>query len=478
MKNRVSKQISLNELPVLESGLNRGKINWSQSVGFKIPFKYDDVVGEFEIIQYNKKEQKIIIKYNDRIFWNKPIDTGSFSNCRVGYYVNKKTDEFKYQVNNLIQDNKRNIVVLKMEYRTNKKGNKSKWYKYRCNKCGYEGWIIEYSLSSGRGCSCCAGKTVIPEINSIWATARWMCDLGVSEEDAKKYAPNSNKKIEVICPNCGNKMYKTISCIYLYKSIGCNCGDGFSYPEKFMFNVLKQLNIDFITEYSPSYLNTKRSDFYIPSLNLVIETDGEIGHKGGKLYSKSAKSLENMIEIDKWKDKQHSLNGVRTIRINCFKSNVDYIKQNIINSELNQVLNLSKIEWLKADLYAIKSNKVKEVCEYWNRKKEYETTRNLEKVFNLSNTTVVRYLKQGTTHGWCYYDSKEEMRKSSRKTGQKSGKKVEILKNGISLGIFESCAEISRQSEQLLGVKLLVSGISNVCNGRVNSYKGFVFIYR
>lgn len=286
------------------------------------------------------------------------------------------------------------------------------------------------------------------------------------------------KKIEVICPNCGNKMYKTISCIYLYKSIGCNCGDGFSYPEKFMFNVLKQLNIDFITEYSPSYLNTKRSDFYIPSLNLVIETDGEIGHKGGKLYSKSAKSLENMIEIDKWKDKQHSLNGVRTIRINCFKSNVDYIKQNIINSELNQVLNLSKIEWLKADLYAIKSNKVKEVCEYWNRKKEYETTRNLEKVFNLSNTTVVRYLKQGTTHGWCYYDSKEEMRKSSRKTGQKSGKKVEILKNGISLGIFESCAEIFRQSEQLLGVKLLVSGISNACNGRVNHYKGFTFIYR
>lgn len=151
MKDSVDKQISLNKLPILESGLNKGKINWSQSVGFKIPFKYDDVVGEFEIIQYNKKEQKIIIKYNDRIFWNKPINTWSFSNCRVGYYVNKKTDEFKYQVNNLIYDNKRNIVILKMEYRTNKRGDKSKWYKYHCNKCGYEGWIIEYSLSSGRG---------------------------------------------------------------------------------------------------------------------------------------------------------------------------------------------------------------------------------------------------------------------------------------------------------------------------------------
>ena len=52
-------------------------------------------------------------------------------------------------------------------------------------------------------------------VNTIWDKARWMCDLGVSEEDAKSYMPQSNKSINVTCPLCGRVKKIKISNIYI-----------------------------------------------------------------------------------------------------------------------------------------------------------------------------------------------------------------------------------------------------------------------
>lgn len=320
--------------------------------------------------------------------------------------------------------------------------------------------------------------------NVIWYTDHWMIDIGVSEEDAKKYASQSNKKIEVICPNCGIRKMKKICKIYREKSINCICGDGFSYPEKFMTNMLTQLDVKFETQYSPEYLippkgkrYRKFSDFYIPSLNLIIETDGALGHKGGKTHTKSKKTLEELIEIDKWKDEQYKLHGIETIRINCFESDMEYIKNNILNSKLNELFDLSKIDWVQADLYAIKSNIVKEVCEYWNQKEEWETTTNISKTFNCSNMTIIRYLKQGEGTGWCNYDPKEEMRKVGSNNGKLKAKLIEVFKDGQSFGVFESALKLSENSLSIFNVKFSRSSISKVCNGEQSTHKGYVFKY-
>lgn len=403
--------------------------------------------------------------------------------------LNKRTKDFKVEIGTVFKDDKRDLTIVGRKYITkkhppDKKGRvyiqDVKYYKCKCNKCGWDrNWIIESHLigEKHQGCSSCCNRTAVLGINTIWDTDRWMCDLGVSEEDAKKHTKGSSKYIEVTCPDCRNKKKIKISAIYRAKSIGCVCGDGFSYPEKFMYNILKQLNIEFETQYSPQYLNKKRSDFYIPSLKLVIETDGEINHRGGKLYNKNNKTLPECIRIDDWKDNQHKLNDIHTIRINCFKSNMNYIKQNILDSELITYLNFRDVDWVQADLYAIKSNKTKEICEYWKNKQEWETARNIGECFRINRTTVYEYLKKGTKLGWCFYNAEEELKKSGLKQGIANGKPVEIFKNGQSMGVFNSCGQLERESQRLFGIKLIQSMISMVCTGKRKQYKGFTFNY-
>ena len=73
------------------------------------------------------------------------------------------------------------------------------------------------------------------------------------------------------------------------------------------------------------------------------------------------------------------------------------------------------------------------------------------------------------------------MIKSNKRNGENRAKvlskRVEISKDGQSLGIFESCAELSRQSKKLFGVKLLHQNISAVCRGKHDKHKGFTFRY-
>lgn len=479
--------VFLENLPRYDEGRLKGNINWNRSIGCNVNFVYNNIEDKVKIISYDKKTQYLTIMYGSEEF---PITSSGFQKCSFGKILNRYTKNFKIEVGTVFKDDKRDLIVLSKKHmdRIRKPDEKcriynenEKWYKYKCNKCGWdEGWIRENHLLNGIGCSCCSGRTAVLGINTIWDTDRWMCDLGVSEEDAKKYTRSSNQKIDIICPKCGNKKVITVNKTYNRKSIACVCGDGFSYNEKLMHNMLKQLNVNFETQYNPEYLKPKRSDFYLPDYNLVIETDGGIGHRGGKAYGKSNKTLEELIEIDKWKDSKHLEHGIKTIRINCFESNLEYIKNNILKSELVDIFDLSKLDLLKCEEFAIKSNIVKEVCDYWNSKEEWETT----EIIGSNNSwgiksgkTIRRYLNKGVKLGWCNYNSNEELKKRSVKVGKLNGKTVEVFKNSKSLGVFESCAELSRQSEELFGIKFNTSNIVASCK-KAKLYKGFVFKYK
>lgn len=464
----------LNDLP-----MSGNRISSKKMVGVILEVEYyGEVYTGIEILEYISTKginPRFLVRYNGI---EKDIQCGNFLKGQFGNILGLTTKDFKVEIGQVFKDDKRDLIITDRKIVTNDRGHRKdneKWYKYTCNKCGWtEGWVIEGTLLTLEcRSSCCGNKKTVLGINTIWDTDRWMCDLGVSEEDAKAHTRGSNKKISVVCPDCKNKRYKKIKDIYAKKSIGCKCGDGASYPEKFMFNVLSQLNIKFETEYSPSYLDKKRSDFYIASMKLAIEVDGGLGHEGGIIHGKSDKTLNELVEIDRWKDKQHLLNGIETIRINCFKSDVEYIKDNILKSKLNELFDLSIVNWNDADLYAIKSNKVKEVCDYWNNKEEWETVTDLSDVFKCNRGTIVVYLKKGTKLGLCDYDGKEEFRKNNIK----KAKQVEIFKDSISLGAFESCSELERQSEELFGVKLFNGAISSVCLGKLKHYKGYFFKY-
>ena len=73
------------------------------------------------------------------------------------------------------------------------------------------------------------------------------------ENDAEKYTPSSNQRVEVMCPLCGHHKFMKIQDIYDIHSMGCACGDGAKYPEKYMFSVLNQLNTHIYESLATTY---------------------------------------------------------------------------------------------------------------------------------------------------------------------------------------------------------------------------------
>lgn len=467
----------LTELPVWETERNNGKVNWGATVGMELSLLYEESVYKVKVIKY--KNKRIWVDYNGYIY-EKGIDVKGFYKGQFGNVLKLRTNEFKYEVGKQFKDDKRDMIITDREYRKRKSKTgiiNEKWYKYTCNKCGWtEGWIEESVLKREVGCSCCSGHTVVPNINSIKAKAPWMIKLGVGEEDAVKYTPKSNQKIKVICPYCGKNKFISPNYIYRNKSICCSCSDKTSYPEKFMNSVLTQLGIDFETQLTKStfkWCGDKRYDFYIPLLNMIIETHG-IQH-----YEESprGRSLAKEQENDKLKKQLALNNGVNTyIELDCRCSDMDFIKNSILNSKLNGVFDLSNIDWNKCEEFALK-NIAKEVCDYWKTKEEWETTTDLETIFGLRREVIVRYLKRGNLLRWCTYNSDEERVKGRYKAIKIKNKQVEIFKDDISLGVFESIAELERQSEKLFGVKLGSGAISKTCKGTYTYYKGYTFKY-
>lgn len=463
IKKENIRKVFLDDLPHKDGmGSNKGKqvVNWISSIGHKVKFIYEDIEGWIEVVDY--KENYLDIKYLDKAIFK--ISTASFRKCGLGTLLGKITIDFKIEVGQVFKDDKRDIVIIDREYRIIRLDDgrtvNEKWCKYHCNKCEYEGYILETLLLARKtGCSC----------NSIVNIAPWMIKYfqgGIDE--AKLYAYGSGKYIYPICPDCGRVKDKAIQIkrIYVEHSIGCSCSDGKSYPNKFSYSLLEQLNkvyeFDYLErEYSPEWIGRRSFDNYFThnGREYILEMDGGWHKIDNKL---SGQTKEESLAIDTYKDKMAKEHGIEVIRINCEKSNLEFIKNSMFSSDLNKLFDLNKIDWLKCEEFAL-SNLVKIACDY-KRVSPNITTKEIGKIMELNYGTIRDYLKKGKIQGWCEYIP-----------GYK--KKVEISKEGISLGIFPSVSELVRNSEELFGVKLNAGAISLICLGKRNRHKGYTFQY-
>ena len=463
------------ELPKWE----RGMFSWQYC---KCKFEYGDIVGEVEIISYDSSSQKLGIKYLDKdIFY---ISTGNFKECRIGVLINKFKNKHIYSVGEVV-NNKLKITKL-----IPANGGNQRKYGCECIKCGFSSdmeyykkgvlqtgeWsILEGALNNGYACPCCSNnpKIVVPDINSMWKTDHWMVELGVDSEESKKFTKCGVGKIKVICPDCNIINFKLASAIYRKKSIFCTCRDGVSIPEKTIMAILKQLNIKYETQYNPKWSNNKRYDFYIKNSNTIIETHGEQHYK----YYGRGRALKEEQENDKLKKELAMANGVdEYIVIDCRESELEFIRINVLNSRLAELYDLNSVNWNKVWEFAINSNLSKQSCDLWNESNGELTTKDIGEIIGVGRCTIIKLLKRWTKIGKCDYDAKEE----NRKSGRNKGKKVELFKADISLGVFPSCHELERQSEELFGVRLCVTAISSCCNNDYsnnNTYKGFTFKY-
>lgn len=392
--------------------------------------------------------------------------------------MGKRTHEYRYNIGEVIKDEKRDLVILE-KIRCGKYNIRG--YKYRCNKDGYEGEIREDHLKNGGGCPVCSGQKVMLGVNRIWDTDKWAVDKGlISEEDAKKYTRSSAKRIDVICPNCGEiKNNIVIYSIIRDKSIGCKkCGGGISFSERVASLVFDKLNIYYEKQKSFSWSQNKVYDFYIPSLENLIETHGK-QHYEEINWGNGCRTLTEEQENDRFKEELAIENGLKYIPIDCRKSNIDFIKGNIIKM-LGDNIDFSPIDWEEIDKKA-QSSLVWEVCRYWKNKKNEEAVKDLVKYFSLSRRTIINYLKKGNEYGWCFYNAKEEKIKGGKK-GRINGainasKKVAVYKDVELKGIYPSATELERKSEQDFRIKFDHGAISKVCNGRQKTHKGYTFKY-
>ena len=276
---------------------------------------------------------------------------------------------------------------------------------HTCLICGHLWSPRPQSLLEGCGCPVCS-RFIIgekPEYrNSIWASEyRDLCSQFMTEEQMKAVMPHSRKKILVKCPYCGST--KEIYPDYLIEngSIACKCGDGVFFANKFVSNLFYQLKINTDYEYSPDWANGKRYDNYLIDYNSIVENHGMQHYK----TSFSTKTVEDEQANDELKKKLAIDNNIKHyIVIDCRYSTLDYIKQNIMDSILPELLNFTEddINWKAALEYASKSL-VRTVADLYNMGCSMPE---ISKKLNISRSAIWKWLKIATELNLCSYNVK------------------------------------------------------------------------
>lgn len=244
---------------------------------------------------------------------------------------------------------------------------------------------------NGSNCPTCSNQQILVGYNDIWTTNPEIASLLLNKEDGYLYSKGSNVKLDWKCTDCRNVIHsKSINDIR-NKGVCCpNCSDGFKYPEKVMYYLLRTLNVDFKHDTSFKWSNGKRYDFYIPSLKLIIETHGG-QHSITSFENLGGRTLEEEQENDQYKYEMAIANGIDNyIAIDCRYSEINYIVNNILNSELISLFDLSDIDWDAVDKNA-KSSLHKEII---NMFKDGTLVKDIAKDLSINYTTVYKVLKR------------------------------------------------------------------------------------
>ncbi len=288
------------------------------------------------------------------------------------------------------------------------------------------------------------------------------------KKDNRSTKDIKHNKSEWYCLNCNNSFKRTFDAIRSGQ-ISCPCcSDNVSYSEKFGLSLFNQLDINY--NYNSKLIKPQnyRYDFIFSDLKIIIEMHGLQHYK--ESFSKiGGKTLEEEQENDRFKKELAESNNYKYIEIDCRKSELEWIKHSILNSELTKIFDLSKINWLKCHKYACSTNLVKETCDLWNS--GIKNTLEISKIIKLSRSTITIYLKQGEKLGWCNYDPKEAMKESCKKSSKKRYKPIiQLSLDNEYIQEFNSIKQAKNQT----GIK----NISSYLSKKYNHAGGFKWMYK
>ena len=165
-----------------------------------------------------------------------------------------------------------------------------------CQRCSYE-WKAKINNRAllGRGCPCCANKTIVVGIN----------DLATTHPDiAKEWHPTKNGDLtpQKVTHGSGKKVWWLCAEGHEYKATvlhrtqpngtncpNCNSGRQTSFAEQAIFYYVKKYYPDAINRYTADFLGRMELDIYIPSIGYAIEYDGEAWHTKDKIHREQRK---------------------------------------------------------------------------------------------------------------------------------------------------------------------------------------------
>ena len=329
-------------------------------------------------------------------------------------------------------------------------------------------------FSSGQRCSVCCNRKIIARINDVATTHPWCVQYFTNPDDATKCSFGSENRYVFKCPICGTEKEMAIWVLITY-GFSCDmCGDGISYPNKFMYNVLLQLkqyqNITFesekVFEWSKSVgkLSTSRIyDFWINSTNkVIIEVHGE-QHFNPVANNRRLRTLKQEQENDLFKYKLAIQNGISPenyIVIDARYSDMQYIKNSIMHSVMPKLFGFTEndIDWNQCDLCASKSLLI-EACNLWNN--GIHNAQKISSMIGVSNVCVIAYLKRGTNIGLCSYNPRSKI-------------PILCLDNQYVFSYALSC---EKYSERLFRRHIQARCFNDAASGRREDIDGFQFTY-
>lgn len=312
-------------------------------------------------------------------------------------------------------------------------------------------------------CAVCCNQQIVRGFNDIATLDPEISSWFANQEETYIYTCHSNKRVEFICPTCGHHMKKSLNQVSADRDLRCPiCKDGISYPNKFIFNSMLQIEdkLDFLErEYKPEWCKFPFKDyerqgiydiyFGINGKQYIIEMDGGFHDKYNHM---NGQTVEESQYIDGQKDLLAESHNIHMVRINShykgFQDRYEYLRINIENSELRDIIPLDLIDFDEANIKSQTSLLI-ETCKLWD--KGYKASEIIAKL-HIPDCSVSTYLKTGQKYGLCHNYSARESNIRSQ------GRKVVCVN---TREIFETIKDAERYYN--------VDGIGNCCEGKTHS---------
>lgn len=215
--------------------------------------------------------------------------------------------------------------------------------------------------------------------------------------------------VEFICPRCGCIVKQKVSNV-IQHGLSCKrCGDGISFGEKFIFNVLEQLNINFDVHVLYEWSDNKIYDIAVYKNGIcndtIIEIHGKQHYVGG-FESYGGRTKEDEQLNDECKKQLAFQNGYcddTYVIVNCMESTFTYIKESILHNSFFLKFDLSSINWEECFNNAVSSYAIK-ALRMWE---DGFSVSDISNKLKINRSTVLDYLKKFVNAGMCSYNEHE-----------------------------------------------------------------------